>query len=92
MHNNLLFPSHPRRVTISEQTATLFAADFSLLIEHELIVHRATQRRFERVATGVTVATRLGFIAQIRLENPCGTDREEIFIGDRLSDNPPALN
>ncbi|MNE51868.1 hypothetical protein D3C80_1465160 [compost metagenome] len=34
----------------------------------------------------------LGFIAKIRLENPCRADRKEIFINNRLRHDPPALN
>jgi hypothetical protein len=38
------------------------------------------------------VAAGLGFIPEIGLENPRGADREEIFVGDRLGNDPSALD
>lgn len=66
---------HVSRVPVSEQTATAFAALLRLLVEGELIQHRATERRFEGLAAGITVAAGLGFIAEIRLKNPGGAHR-----------------
>ncbi|MNJ66131.1 hypothetical protein D3C76_1547040 [compost metagenome] len=38
------------------------------------------------------MATRLGLIPEIRLENSCRAHREEIFIGNRLRHYPPTFN
>ena len=59
---------HTCRVTVSEQTATLFAARFRLLVKRKPVVHRTAERGFEGIAAGIAVAARLRFIAKIRLE------------------------
>ena len=62
------------------------------MIKDKLIIDRTAQRLLKGLAAGVAVAAGLYLVAQVRLKNPGGADRQKVFINNRLCDDPAAFN
>lgn len=74
----------PLRTQVQRLCTGLQRPALALRIQRQLILYLQPQRRFERFAVGVAAVFGLRIVAQVGLEDPRRTHRQEVLVHQRL--------